>query len=101
MRLRDNVIKTLEKYNGKLIEIPYTKGISSDALTKFHNLNLVTPDSRRGMLRRLLEIKKISRFIEAHSPISALIGENISKIELSYKVLINSCDIGLSTVIIE
>ena len=43
---------------GKLIEIPYTKGISSDALTKFHNLSLVTPDSRRGMLRRLLEIKK-------------------------------------------
>ena len=76
--LRVNALKALKKYGGKLIEIPYTKGISSDALTKFHNLNLVTPDSRRGMLRRLLEIKKISRFIEAHSPISALIGENIS-----------------------
>ncbi len=76
--LRVNALKALKKYGGKLIEIPYTKGISSDALTKFHNLSLVTPDSRRGMLRRLLEIKKISRFIEAHSPISALIGENIS-----------------------
>ena len=76
--LRVNALKALKKYGGKLIEIPYTKGISSDAITKFHNLNLVTPDSRRGMLRRLLEIKKISRFIEAHSPISALIGENIS-----------------------
>ena len=28
------------------------------------------------MLRRLLDVKKISRFIEAHSPISALISEN-------------------------
>ena len=76
--LRVNALKALKKYGGKLIEIPYTKGISSDAITKFHNLSLVTPDSRRGMFRRLLEIKKISRFIEAHSPISALIGENIS-----------------------
>ena len=34
LRLRDNVIKTLEKYNGKLIEIPYTKGISSESNIK-------------------------------------------------------------------
>ena len=74
--LRANAIKALKKCNAKLIEVPHTKGISSAALTKFQNLNLVTPDSRRGMLRRLLEVKKISRFIEAHSPISALISEN-------------------------
>ena len=30
--LRDNVLKALNKYNGKLIEIPYTKGISSEAI---------------------------------------------------------------------
>lgn len=74
--LRANTIKALKKCKAKLIEVPYTKGISSAALTKFQNLNLVTPDSRRGMLRRLLDVKKISRFIEAHSPISALISEN-------------------------
>ena len=74
--LRANAIKALVKCGGKLIEIPYTRGISSESLTKFQNLNLITSDTRRGMLRRLLEAKKISRFLEAHNPISALIGEN-------------------------
>ncbi len=74
--LRINAIKALKACKGKLIEIPYTKGISSDALTKSQNLNLVTSDTRRGMLQRLLRAKNFLRFIEAHSPLSALISEN-------------------------
>ena len=74
--LRNNAIKALKACKGKLIEIPYTKGISSDALTKSQNLNLVTSDTRRGMLKRLLQAKNFLRFIEAHSPLSALISEN-------------------------
>ena len=74
--LRNNAIKALKTCKGKLVEIPYTKGISSDALTKSQNLNLVTSDSRRGMLKRLLQSKNFLRFIEAHSPLSALISEN-------------------------
>ena len=31
-KARADVIKTLKKWNGKLIEIPYTKGISSTQL---------------------------------------------------------------------
>ena len=74
--LRNNAIKALKTCKGKLVEIPYTKGISSDALTKSQNLNLVTSDTRRGMLKRLLQTKNFLRFIEAHSPLSALISEN-------------------------
>lgn len=74
--LRTNAIKALSKYGGKLIEVPYTKGISSEALIKNQNLNLITSETRRGMLRRIINVKKISRFIEAHNPISALIAEN-------------------------
>ena len=53
--LRNNAIKALS-LQGKLIEIPYTKGISL-MLTKSQNLNLVTSDTRRGMLKRLLQAK--------------------------------------------
>ena len=75
--IRKNVIKILKTYGGKLIEIPYTKNISSSIINKYQNLNLVTPDLRRSSLRRILEIKKFCRFLEAHNPISALIAENL------------------------
>lgn len=37
-----------------------------------------TPDRRRNTPRRLLDTKPLSQFMEAHSPISALIAENVS-----------------------
>lgn len=76
--LRKNAIKALKKFGGKLIEVPYTRGVSSEALSKSQSLGLSTPYSRVSMLRRLLDIKKISRFIEVHNPLSALIVENLS-----------------------
>ena len=75
--MRSRVIRTLKSYGGKLIEIPYTKGISSAALINSQAAVAITPDIRRSLLKRLLKSKKISRFLEAHSPISAIIGENV------------------------
>ena len=75
--VRKKVLKVLSSYGGKLIEMPYTKDISSTILNKYQNLNLVTPDLRRSALRRLLEVKNFLRFLEAHNPISALIAENL------------------------
>tara|TARA_B110000438_G_C15761066_1_gene627302 strand:+ start:256 stop:1566 length:1311 start_codon:yes stop_codon:yes gene_type:complete len=75
-KMRNNVQKILKSYGGKLIEVPYTKGVSSSALIKSNNSLTITPDIRRGVLKRLLSAKKISRFLEAHNPISAIIGEN-------------------------
>jgi phosphoenolpyruvate mutase len=82
---RDRALKALSEYGGKLIEIPYTKGISSTGMVE--NLLSVgtTPEIRKGTLKRLLRAKPMNRFIEAHSPISALIAEN-AKVELDGKI---------------
>ncbi len=73
---RQKALDALAEYGGKLIEIPYTQGVSSQSLvTQLQSLG-TTPDIRRRTLRRLLAAKPISRFIEAHNPISALIAEH-------------------------
>lgn len=73
---RDRARVALAEYGGHLIEIPYTRGISSnEMLTQIQALG-TTPDIRRRTLKRLLAAKPISRFIEAHNPISALIAEH-------------------------
>ena len=74
--IRRKVLKILKSYGGKLIEIPYTKGVSSSALINHLNEISVTPDIRKSLLRRTIDSNKISKFLEAHSPLSAIIGEN-------------------------
>ena len=73
--LRKNVIKALNKYGGKLIEIPYTKGVSSGAYVDSQRIISTTPDIRRSTLLRLINSKSIVRIIETHSPLSAIIAE--------------------------
>jgi phosphoenolpyruvate phosphomutase len=73
---RLKVIKLLKKNKGKLIEIPYTKNISSSTI-KSKLVNLLTPTSRVSILKRLLDTKKLVRVLESHSPLSGLIAENI------------------------
>lgn len=74
---RDQVIKTLSEWGGKLVEIPYTVGVSSTSIKKAINEIAVTPDVRRGRLRRLLSVKPILRFLDIHNALSGLIIENI------------------------
>ena len=84
--LRLKVIKCLKKYGGKLIEIPHAKNAKS---FNIHNKNFkdddlvysFTPDMRRSSIKKLLNLKKFLIFIEAHSPLSALIIEKISIIQ--------------------
>ena len=75
-RTRQQVIDTLKEWGGKLIEIPYTKGISSTKLNEAIREVGVTPDIRRKRLRRLIDSKRIVRIIEAHSGLSGLIVEH-------------------------
>jgi len=72
--IRLKVIKALKKYSGKLIEPKYTKNISSSFIKRKVYENL-TPDLRISILKRLIDSKKFIRVIEAHNPLSALIGE--------------------------
>jgi len=76
VKARQQVIETLKKWGGKLIEIKYTKNISSSSI-KSKVINSLTPTSRISILRRLLENKNLVRVLECHSPLSGLIAENI------------------------
>ena len=75
-KTRQQVIETLNIWGGKLIEIPYTKGISSTNLNSALAELGTTADIRRGRLRRLLNAKPIVRILETHNALSALIAEN-------------------------
>ena len=73
--IRKNVIDALNEYGGKLIEIPYTEGVSSGAYVDSQRIISTTPDIRRSSLRRLINAKAIVKIIETHSPLSAIIAE--------------------------
>lgn len=75
--VRQAVIDTLATWGGELVEVPYTRGISSTQLN--HALKRIgtTPDIRRNKLRRLLDTKPIVRLLEAHNGLTGLIVENI------------------------
>ncbi len=75
---RQRVIDALSKWGGKLIEIPYTEGISSSKLNKVLKEIGTTPDIRRATLSRLLESKQLVRIMEVHNGLSGLIIENTS-----------------------
>lgn len=75
-KTRQQVIDTLKKWDGKLVEIPYTKGISSTNLNNILNEIGTTPDIRRARLKRLISSKKVVRILEAHNALSALIVQN-------------------------
>lgn len=82
---RARALEALAEHGGKLVEIPYTQGVSSSAMAQQLKALGTTPDVRRGTLRRLLAAKPISRFIEAHNPISALIAEH-SEVEVDGRI---------------
>jgi len=75
--IRKQVIETLSKWQGELIEIPYTKGISSTQLINAHKELGTTPDRRRAQLSRLINSKPLIRIIETHNGLSSLIAEEI------------------------
>lgn len=76
-RTRQQVIDCLAQWNGKLIEVEYTAGISSTKLNNSLKDIGTTPDIRRGRLRRLIDSKPVVRILESHNALSGLITENV------------------------
>ena len=76
--IRKNVIKTIKKWGGKLIEPKYSEGISSTMINE--NLKSIgtTPEIRLKRLKRLIDSKKLVRILESHSGLTGLIIENES-----------------------
>lgn len=83
--VRKKVIEILSEWGGKLIEPPYTKGISSTLLIENHRLVGVTPDYRRQALKKLIRLKPVVRVIEAHNGLSARIAET-TKINVANEI---------------
>jgi len=73
---RERVIKTLAEWGGELIEVPYTKGVSSTQLNKALKEIGTTPELRLKSLRRMLQAKPLLRFLDIHNALSGLIVEH-------------------------
>ena len=79
--IRDETILELNKYEGKLIEFPYSKNQTYTLLEQNVKSKLAIPDKRRGNLRRLLGLKKTISIIEAHSGITGLLAETTTIVQ--------------------
>lgn len=75
---RQKVMDVLKEWNGQLIEVPYTQGISSTVLQKSIREIGITPDNRLKRLGRILRVKGFAVALEAHNGLSGLIVEETS-----------------------
>ena len=78
--IREEVFQVMKEQGGEVIEIPYTKGISSSGLAEEFVKLGTTPEARMKSLRRLITAKPIVRILESHSGLTGLIIEN-TKVE--------------------
>lgn len=76
--VRQQIIDTMAEWGGKVIDVPYTKGISSTMLNQNMKEIGTTPEIRMKQLRRLLDAKPLVRILESHSGLTGLIIENTS-----------------------
>jgi phosphoenolpyruvate mutase len=75
---RQKVIDTLKEWDGELVEVPYTGGISSTAIQKAVKEAGTTAEIRLKRLKRILSVKSCMLALEAHNGLSGLIVENTS-----------------------
>lgn len=83
--LRDKVIEVLKEWNGELIEVPYTKGVSISKLEKQLLEIGTTPEQRMKSLKELIYSKKTVKILEAHNGLTGLIVEK-TKVEKEGKI---------------
>lgn len=81
---RQRVIDCVSKWGGKVVDIPYTPGISSTVLNAEVKEIGTTPEIRQKMLRRLIAAKPIVRIMESHSGLTGLIIEK-TKVKVNNK----------------
>ena len=73
--IRQNVIESLKKIGGELIEVPYTYSEKIKKIDERVVEKLAMPELRRARLRRLLKMIPLIKVIEVHSGITGLIAE--------------------------
>jgi len=75
--VRERVIEVLKEWGGELIEVPYTKDISGDRLSRQLSNTLTTSDQRLPKLRKLLQLKPYIRAIDVSNGLTGIIAENV------------------------
>lgn len=75
--VRAKIIETLAQWGGKVVDVPYTQGISSTQLNGVLKEIGTTPEIRCKRLKRLISCMDIVRCCEAHNGLSGLIVENV------------------------
>ena len=73
---RQRVVEVLKEWGGELVEPRYTEGVSSTQLINTLKKKGITPNVRLESLKRLLALKPVSRFMEAHNGLTGLVVEN-------------------------
>jgi len=74
--VKENVTKQMKQWKGKVIEIPYTKGISSSSVKDIIRREVSPSFQRAGNLRRIIGSRSLVKIIEVHNGLSAVIAEN-------------------------
>jgi len=75
-KTRQRIVDIMAQWGGKVVDIPYTDGISSTQLNKVLKEVGTTPEIRCARLKRLLDAKDIVTICESHNGLSGLIVEN-------------------------
>lgn len=75
-KTRQRIVDIMAQWGGKVVDIPYTAGISSTQLNKVLKEVGTTPEIRCARLKRLLDAKDIVTICESHNGLSGLIVEN-------------------------
>lgn len=73
---RQRIVDVLAGWGGKVVDIPYTQGISSTKLNGVLKEIGTTPEIRSLRLKRLIENKDIVTICEAHNGLSGLVVEH-------------------------
>lgn len=76
-KVREAVIRTLQAWGGKLIEVPYMTELSESCEGTIYKAIRNTPDYRRALLKKMLRLKPYIRVMEASNGLSGLIVENL------------------------
>src|SRR5471030_887468 len=83
--IREKVINVIKEWGGKLVEVPYTHGVSISKLDEKLMQIGTTPQMRMKSLKKLIYSKKPVRILEAHNGLTGLIVEK-TKVEKDGKI---------------
>lgn len=73
--VRERVIEVLKEWGGKLVEFPYTNNATLSTISQSLESRMGMPETRRQWLQYKLKSGEITRVMEAHDGLSALLVE--------------------------